>query len=149
MIIQENRSIDNLFNGFCVTTSQCANTLPYDPYQPSSPPLKPLDLPAGGPSHSHEMFVSEYDGGKMDGFAGLPDSYTPLADTVAYQQMFTADGILNDNIHAPNMGPSFPAHLYGISGQAGGYDSGNAEDIADNLYASADVPAVAAAWSSR
>jgi phospholipase C len=131
VVIQENRSIDNLFNGFCVTTSQCAQTLNYDEYQPSDPPLQALDLTHAGPSHTHEMFVSEYDNGHMDGFVGLPDSYVPAQYTVAYRQMFTADGVLNDNIRAPNMGPSFPAHLYGIAGHAGGYDPGN-EDIADN-----------------
>jgi phospholipase C len=135
VVIQENRSIDNLFNGFCATPTQCANTLPYDPYD-GHQILAPVDLTSNGPSHSHEKFVSEFDGGAMDGFAGLPDSYVPSGETPGYRQMFTVDGVLNDYILAPNMGPSFPAHLYGIAGHAGGYDLVNPvlahEDIADN-----------------
>lgn len=131
VVIQENRTIDNLFNGFCAGTNQCANTVTTDTY--TNLPLKPLDLDAlYGPGHSHEAFETDFANGTLKGFKGKQLSYVPSSElTSGYWKIFTVDGVLNDNIFAPNQGPSFPAHEYGIAGQAGGYDAGN-EDIADN-----------------
>ena len=66
VVIQENPSIDNFFNGFCASEDQCAQTTMYDVETRRS--LQSVDIVDGGPSHSHEMFETEYDNGNMDGF---------------------------------------------------------------------------------
>ena len=131
VVIQENRTIDNLFNGFCAATNQCANTVTTDTYTHHS--LQPLDLDAPyGAGHSHEAFETDYANGAMTGFKGKQLAYVPASElTSGYWTIFSVDGVISDNVFAPNQGPSFPAHQYGIAGQAGGYDPGN-EDIADN-----------------
>jgi phospholipase C len=133
IIIQENRSLDNLFNGFCVGGgSICANTVTVDPV--TGTPLVQMSLAAPfGPSHSHKQFVQEYDNGKMDGFNNISGgcktksgcdktvfAYVPSSETTIYQQLATVDGELSDATFQTNSGPSFPAHLYAIAGQAGG-----------------------------
>ena len=136
VVIQENRSVDNLFNGFCVNATICANTVTVDPV--SGTPLVPQSLATTfGASHSHGQFVTQYDDGKMDGFThsigscrkNKPPScpysvfsYVPASETAIYRQLATVDGVLSDGTFQTNQGPSFPAHLYAIAGQSGGYD---------------------------
>jgi phospholipase C len=135
IIIQENRSVDNLFNGFCAKASVCANTVTKDPI--SGTPLKQESLAAPfDPFHDRSQFVTEYDNGKMDGFtrAGVicnnkapcpytVFSYVPKSETAIYRKLAQVDGELSDETFQTNQGPSFPAHLYAIGGQSGGYDS--------------------------
>ena len=136
VIVQENRSVDNLFNGFCVPSGPCANTVLADPS--SGRALVPESMKAPfSPYHSHEEFVAEFDYGKMDGFAGAPTicndkklktcpytalSYVPASETQIYRDLATVDGVLSDATFETVQGPSFPAHLYAIAGQSGGYD---------------------------
>ena len=137
IVIQENRSVDNLFNGFCVPSGPCADTVTVDPV--SGTPLVAQSLATTfGASHSHLQFVKQYDGGLMDGFPksiancrkNKPPScpysvfsYVPASETQIYRKLATVDGLLSDATFQTNQGPSFPAHLYAISGQSGGYDS--------------------------
>ena len=134
IIIQENRSTDNLMNGFCVT-SGCADTVTVDPV--TGTPLEAKNLNDGyGPDHSHGQFVTEFDNGNMDGFKNAVGgckgqchtdqtvfAYVPASETQIYRQLATVDGVFADETFQTNQGPSFPAHLYAIAGQAGGYDS--------------------------
>lgn len=132
VIIQENRSVDDLFNGFCIAGSLCANTVSVDPV--SGTPLKPVSLAdPSSPDHSHNDFIKEYDGGAMDGFTkakiancGNPPctaiAYVPSSETQIYRQLATVDGVLSDMTFETLQGPSLPAHFYAISGQSGGYD---------------------------
>jgi phospholipase C len=136
VIIQENRSVDNLFNGFCATATNCANTVTADPV--SGTPLVSESLAAPfDPFHSHAEFVLQYDGGLMDGFtkshitckAGTKPcpytafDYVPAAETAIYRQLATVEGELSDETFQTNNGPSFPAHYYAIAGQSGGNDA--------------------------
>ena len=136
VIIQENRSVDNLFNGFCVNGTICANTVTVDPVT-GTPLISKSLADAYGPDHSHGQFVTEFDNGLMDGFSkasgGCKGScngkttptvfaYVPSSETGVYQQMATVDGVLSDDTFQTNSGPSFPAHMYAIAGQSGGYD---------------------------
>jgi phospholipase C len=135
LIIQENRTTDNLFNGFCVNATACADTVSVDPK--SGTPLVPESLAAPfNPFHSHAQFVMQYDKGKMDGFPKsivqckkhanpclyTVFSYVPANETKIYRQMATVDGLLSDATFETLQGPSFPAHYYAIAGQSGGYD---------------------------
>jgi phospholipase C len=45
IIIQENRTVDNLFNGYCNTHKQCANTVTTATIVPTPPPSQPSPLP--------------------------------------------------------------------------------------------------------
>jgi phospholipase C len=133
VVIQENRTVDNLFNGFCINSSICANTVAVDPV--TNTVLQPASLAAPfDPSHSHDQFVLQYDNGLMDGF---PKSkvgcekhkcgqtvfvYVPASENAIYRQLATVDGELSDMTFEAPEGPSFPAHLYAIAGQSGGYD---------------------------
>ncbi|MBV9648103.1 MAG: hypothetical protein JO043_11610 [Candidatus Eremiobacteraeota bacterium] len=136
VVIQENRSLDNLMNGFCVNGgSVCANTVTVDPV--SGTQLVPASLAAPfGLNHSHGAFALEYDYGKMDGFSKEPAlctkgghkcgsvfSYVPAPETAIYRQMASVDGVLSDETFETAQAPSVPAHFYAIAGQSGGYDS--------------------------
>ncbi|HTU83540.1 MAG TPA: alkaline phosphatase family protein [Candidatus Acidoferrales bacterium] len=123
IIIQENRSVDNLFNGL-----PGANTVRIGERRIGPVNLEPVDL--GYPAdvdHQHRAFLTEYDGGRMDGFADVattpkqpdefPYAYVPERQIEPYWIMakrFT----FADRTFASNSGPSFPAHLYLIAGQA-------------------------------
>jgi phospholipase C len=129
VMIQENRTVDNLFQGF-----PGADTQPWGlDSHGARVALRPIGLRGGfDPSHSHSAFVAEYDGGKMDGFdlqsptcfQGAPKctptryAYVPGSETVAYREL-ARQFALADHVLSPNEGPSFPAHQYLIAGQSG------------------------------
>ncbi|MGC1381317.1 MAG: alkaline phosphatase family protein [Candidatus Baltobacteraceae bacterium] len=128
IIVQENRSVDDLFNGLPgadtqnyglnsagerVKLRQVKMTAPYD-----------LD-------HEHRGFVIEDDGGKMDGFnlehsTDCPGGNCGKRDIRAYgivppsevQPYFTMaeQYAFADQMFQTNQGPSFPAHQYLLSG---------------------------------
>jgi phospholipase C len=129
IIFQENRSVDNLFNGLpgadTVTTGldtggghvnlqQALLTAPFD-----------VD-------HSHIAFNTAYDGGLMDGFnletsncsggrhACAPEyvrayAYVPQTEVKPYFTM-AEQYVFGDRMFASQSGPSFPAHQYIVSG---------------------------------
>ena len=45
ILIQQNRTVDNLFNGFCNRRGQCANTVTTATIVPTPPPSRPSPLP--------------------------------------------------------------------------------------------------------
>ena len=126
IIFQENRSVDNLFNGFpgadTVTSGKNSSggTVTLQPVSLAAP----YDL-----DHSHTGFTTEYNGGAMNGFDQVkispqpgftpgPDpayGYVPHSESAPYfalaQQFAFADEMFQTN-----QGPSFPAHQFIISG---------------------------------
>src|ERR1700677_985848 len=101
VIMQENRSFDNLFNGYpgadTVQGGMSGNELV---------PLTPVAL--GDPrdlSHSHTRWMEDWDQGNMDGFAQngslLPYSYVPQQDVQEYwslaQQYVIGDRMFQSN----------------------------------------------------
>jgi phospholipase C len=123
VIIQENRSVDNLFNGF-----PGADTVQTGKTPEGTVPLEPVDLNFPlDPDHSHRAFVREYDGGKVDSWklpappSGVsPDflySYVPRAQVEPYWRMATSYAFA-DRMFQSNGGPSYPAHLYLIAAQS-------------------------------
>lgn len=120
VIIQENRSLDNLFNGFCVPTGDCADTVLVDPK--TRQPLAEESMRAPySPLHDHAQFIAEYDYGKMDGFpAGKVTcndkdlnpcpypvfAYVPASETGIYRWLATYDGELSDATFETVQGPS-------------------------------------------
>jgi len=132
IIFQENRTVDNLFNGFpgadTVTTGQTSTgqTVALQPV----PFEAPYDL-----SHAHVEkgrnggFVTEYNHGQMNGFdlehvvprpgfTPPPDAaygYVPQSETTPYFAL-AKEFTFGDRMFQSNEGPSFPAHQYIISG---------------------------------
>jgi phospholipase C len=132
IVMQENRSMDDLFNGFCMHGGGCADTVRVDPV--TGTPLTPVPLnDAFAPSDSRKQFLNEYGSGK-GGFeyplgkctgsrcTKSVFDYVPSAETQAYWKLAADDGALSDQTLAPQQGPGLPAHLYAIAGQSGGYD---------------------------
>jgi len=130
IIIQENRSVDNLFHRF-----PGADTVDYGKSSKGKlvallpePLDKPMDI-----DHRHVAFVTEYDGGKMDGFDLVQShcnknagsrcrqsdphayGYVPEKQIKPYWTM-AEDYTLADHMFQTNQGPSFPAHQYLVSG---------------------------------
>jgi phospholipase C len=129
IIFQENRSFDNMFNGYPgadtqawgldhlgarVRLTRISETVPYDI------------------SHTHAAWQTEYDHGKLDGWdlevstpCGTPHTCPP-ADRRAYGMLprketqpywaMAREWTLADRMFQTNEGPSFPAHQYIISG---------------------------------
>jgi phospholipase C len=129
IIVQENRTIDNLFNGFAGADSVKTGVTSTG----SRIPLAPASLAtAYDIGHGHPDYQVAYDGGRMDGFdlervfgSSLPPNpayaYVPVAESKPYWDLarrFT----LADRMFQSNSGPSFPAHLYLIAGQSQNID---------------------------
>jgi phospholipase C len=120
VIMQENRSFDNLFNGFPgADTAQSGEslgiTIPLAPVSLADP--RDLD-------HTHPGWWQDWDNGKMDGFARAGSSSPILAysyvpeDEVEQYWTLARQYVLGDRMFQSNTGPSFPAHLYMIAGEA-------------------------------
>ncbi len=139
VVIQENRTFDNLFNGF-----PGADTVTHGLNHRG----KRVDLQPEGfewqfdPSHSHGSLVAEYDHGKMDGFDrdacdlnplssggcsglfGPPKnftySYVPQSEVLFYWILagwVTGVGYgVADHMFSGRQVPSFPGHQYLIAG---------------------------------
>lgn len=129
IIIQENRTVNNLFNGFndAGTVKTAKNSLG------QTVQLRPISLTAPYDiSHAHSAFLTEWDNGKMDGFDLVhstcktkvskcppPDvrayGYVPQREVAPYFVMARRYTFAR-NMFETNQGPSFPAHQYLLSG---------------------------------
>lgn len=141
VIVQENRSFDNLFHGF-----PGADSATYGYGHGLKYTLKPWSL--NNPwdiNHTHLQFLEDYDSGKGDGFdleiSGFSSkcrfprnhpscwqffgsghyatafSYVPENQIKPYWTM-AREYALGDHTFASNNGPSYVAHQYLISGQS-------------------------------
>jgi phospholipase C len=137
IIFQENRTPDYLFQG--VPGADIAQ------YATDSlgerVPLHATSLQTSWDlSHTHESFLKDYDNGNMDGFdAGLtqrkhlrPFAYAPESEVKPYHDM-ARQYVFADHMFQSNQGPSFPAHLYIVSG-AGDDPSIAPNDVSGNPY---------------
>ncbi|MBV9104291.1 MAG: hypothetical protein JO060_11930 [Candidatus Eremiobacteraeota bacterium] len=146
VLVQENRSVDNLFNGY-----PGADTVTVDPYTGTQLTQVSMGGTQGawGPSHAHrgaftvECAASGSGPCTMLGFSkepgGCPQrgasyctayAYAPPSETAGYFAL-ASRGVFYDEMFQANNGPSFPAHQYFIAGQAGGY---NADGTINSLY---------------
>ena len=125
VIVQENRSVDNLFQQL-----PGADTQNYGLNSSGMQvPLKQTPLGIGSdPIHHHVDFTTEFDNGKLDGFdkeqcrgtcpADIAYSYVNPADVAQYYAMAEQYAFAEHNLQ-PNEGPSFPGHLDLIAAQSG------------------------------
>ena len=125
IIVQENRSVDNLFNGLAGadTVTVGKNSLN------KSVTLQPISLTAPYDiSHRHNAFEVEYHNNGFDLVASsckpkatCPNAnvraygYVPRSEAQPYFDMATQYAFA-DRMFQTNQGPSFPAHQYLVSG---------------------------------
>ncbi|MGA2537430.1 MAG: alkaline phosphatase family protein [Terracidiphilus sp.] len=133
VIMQENRTFDNLFNGFpgadsAQSGSNMGQVVPLTPV----PLATPYDL-----DHTHIAWWNAWDNGKMDGFgvaqvAPNPPlyaySYVPKSELQPYWTL-ASQYTLGDRMFQSNTGPSFVAHQYMIAGQSGDSDENPSEGL--------------------
>ena len=120
VIMQENRSFDNLFNGF-----PGADTAQSGMSGGQSVQLTPISLDDSRDlGHTHLDWWQDWDYGAMDGFARsgnnpstLAYSYVPEQDVEEYWTL-AKRYVLGDRMFQSNTGPSFVAHQYMIAGQS-------------------------------
>lgn len=128
VIVQENRTTDNLFNGFpgADTVQSGENSKGRQVQLLVEPLTAPYDV-----KHNHRTFVVEYNRGAMNGFDRArttcrhpsqcppPDerayAYVPHSDVEPYFDL-GEQYAFGDEMFASNEGPSFPAHQYLVSG---------------------------------
>ena len=130
VIVQENRSFDNLFSGFPGADSATTG-ISYGQIVPlNSVPLEyGIDV-----DHTHPGWWADWDNGKNDGFAHessypipyYPYAYVPRSEIGQYWT-FAARYVLADRMFQSNTGPSFVAHQYIIAGQ-----SDDADEVPDS-----------------
>jgi phospholipase C len=118
IIVQENRSFDNLFNGFPGSDTVPSGKLSTGAMQALTPQRfeEPTDI-----SHSHPNWYAQYSGGNMyfdkggpQGDTLLPYSYVPQSETVPYWTL-AKQYTIADRMFQTNTGPSFVAHQYLIA----------------------------------
>jgi phospholipase C len=134
VIVQENRSVDNLFNGFPGADTVRAGLDSHGQMEQLRP--VPLDAPFDV-DHAYGGFLIEYDGGKMDGWDNVrrpctePQigctyttayGYVPPEQVAPYWSL-AKQFTLADHVLQTNESSSFPAHQYLIAGQSGGFDA--------------------------
>ena len=124
IIVQENRSFDDLFNGFPGTSTvksgptHTGNTVSLIPV--------PLEYPYD-PGHDHPSWVVSYANGAMDGFdltarpQGISPTenyaYVPQSEIQPYWAMATRYTIA-DQMFQANTSGSFASHIYLIAAQS-------------------------------
>lgn len=123
IIIQENRTVDNMFHGF-----PGADTVDVGMSHSGPVPLHPvgLEYPADV-DHQHKAWVQQYDDGRMDGWdrvdtlphqdPDFPYAYVPRREIEPYWDM-AEQYTFSDRTFESITGPTYPAHLYLISGQS-------------------------------
>lgn len=126
VIMQENRSADNLFNGF-----PGADTVQSGMDHGRVVVLQPQALGTQTDlDHTHPGFWADWNNGAMDGFnhhsssddpLDYPYAYVPTSETVPYWSL-ASTYTFGDRMFASNSGPSFVAHQYIIAGQSGNTD---------------------------
>ncbi|MGB6522893.1 MAG: alkaline phosphatase family protein, partial [Candidatus Cybelea sp.] len=128
IIVQENRTVDDLFNGLpgADTVHSGLNS------KGARVPLRPFGLTTPYDlGHTHRSFETEYDGGKLDGFDEVTGrcfnlnlcpapqnrayGYVPRKEAAPYFDM-AEQYAFADRMFQTNQGPSFPAHQYIVSG---------------------------------
>jgi phospholipase C len=134
IVIQENRSFDNLFHGFPGADSANSGLT----HLGRRVPLKPISLTVDYDiSHGYRDFINDYDGGKMDGFdrehvgagRGRPApvirtqypqyGYVPTEEIRPYWWL-AQRYVVSDRMFQSNLDQSFAAHLILIAAQSGG-----------------------------
>jgi phospholipase C len=145
IIIQENRTLNNLFNGYVSPTGESALTTTMGMHNGTAmalqkaPLLQPIDI-----GHAHRSFVNDYHAGAQDGFAvgaggtnnGNAYVYTDPMDVQPYWNLAN-QFVLADHMFQSNTGPSYVAHQYLIAGHSAQVTMNGMTGFVDNNPTSA------------
>jgi phospholipase C len=142
VIVQENRSFDNLFQGY-PGADTVASGLASDG---SSVPLRPVSMAYGlDPNHLYADFTASSDSGKMDGFdhvgafprneTNIAYAYVPRSEAQPYFDL-ASKYALADRMFASSSSASYTAHQYIVAGQAA-----NVVNVPSALPWGCDAPA--------
>jgi phospholipase C len=124
IIVQENRTVDNLFQGLAgADTASYGLNSSVERIVLAPRPLASTQLDL---NHEHKGFLTEYASGKMNGFdlegctggGCMKDaaySYVPRSQVQPYFRLAETYAF-GDRMFQTNSGPSFPAHQYLIAG---------------------------------
>ena len=150
VVIQENRSFDNLFHGF--TGAQTVNAGRDHLNQIVA--LKPVGFQnSTDPNHGYADLVKAWNGGMMNGFdltgstgpptlaapaPRFPYAYVPQSQTRPYWTL-AAHYALADHMFTSALTPTFPGHMFLISGQAPA-DDPSVPAAARGSWAAAGLP---------
>jgi phospholipase C len=149
VVVQENRSVDNLFQ-----LLPGADTQSYGlNLENQEVPLQPIKLAAKYDiGHAHADWVAAYNKGAMNGWskeactgkcpANPQYGYVPESDVAPYYQM-AETYTFGDELFQTSEGPSFPAHQYIVSGTSTNYNNSPwrvAEDTGNNQGGCDSVP---------
>jgi phospholipase C len=136
-IIQENRSVDDLFQKLRGADTQSYGLNSQGETVPLAPRLLTADYDL---AHIHPDWLKDFDGGAMNGFdletckGKCPRNpsygYVPRDEVEPYYAMAEAY-TFSDHMFQTNQGPSFPAHQYLISGTSA-VATGSHDRAADN-----------------
>ena len=124
IIVQENRSFENIFAGF-PGDAKYAPTFGY--YGKKRIKLGTVEFaPYHNLSHFYTPAVEAYDHGKMNAFNGKVESYGSLGTLFPYQHLdytettpywtMAKQYVLADHMFPTEFGPSFPSHLALLGG---------------------------------
>jgi phospholipase C len=140
IVLQENRTFDNIFHGYpgANYATSGLNT------SGAKVPLQAVPLmTAWDPSHEYQDWVTEYNGGGMNGFndesldygSGAPAnfaySYARQSDVQPYWDL-AKEGVLGDDTFADHRSQSFAGHLFPIAGASGPIDAADPDYYAAN-----------------
>jgi phospholipase C len=144
IIVQENRSFDNLFSGYPGADSATTGISDGQVIPLNSVPLEyGTDV-----DHTHPGWWADWNQGKNDGFAHAssypipyyPYAYVPRSETQQYWTL-ASRYVLADRMFQSNTGPSFVAHQYIIAGQ-----SDDADEVPTSASSGAPATQGALAW---
>ena len=143
VVIQENRTTDNLFassvlaGGKGYPGANVTQIATIDGKTVATKPV-PFEYPAD-PHHTHAALVTEWNGGKLDGFSrsgsypdpgyppappNFPLAYVPAYETTIYHLLAQRYALADDNF-APRLVPTFPGHLFLVTAQSQAADDPN------------------------
>ncbi len=142
VIVQENRSFDNLFHNFPGADTVSSGSAS----DGSTIPLRPVSFAFGiDPNHDYGSFKASLNGGVMNGFdqiGAFPHaapliaySYVPQNEVQPYFDLASAYA-LSDRTFQSNNAASYGAHQYLIAGQSGG-----ATNVPSGMPWGCDAPA--------
>jgi phospholipase C len=149
IVVMENRSFDNMFRGFPGADSRKSGF----GHNGQEIALQPTPYEGNcDPNHSHEAWIKDYNGAKMNGFDTTPAScigpnpepnpayypygYLPYAEVKPYWDIASQFG-LADRMFASQSGPSYPGHMYIVAGTSGN----QTDDPSNQLVWGCDAPA--------
>jgi phospholipase C len=141
IVIQENRTFDNIYHGFSEPSGAKADYADYGCDQTGKQIALqsiPYENPYA-PSSNNSDFFADYDGGKLDGFyangatreyASLGNnglSYLPQVEVQPYWDMATSGALAERFFHGVT-GPTYPSHMLYLAGSTT-YDNNPAHRV--------------------